>query len=162
MRGGWLPLLALQAHPGIPLDPCNIKMKNGSTETNSIQLALFKTPLILPPSACQKGPWSLPRICLLSASTVIRKNVPDVKPQLTLYLCLLIQTKCQPSQQMLSISREVMEPLGSNGTPQCGLCFPAYCFTRDKNKITYSFGTWFKLNCYGWLTYSTQNGFSTE
>lgn len=46
---------------------------------------------------------------------------------------------------MLSISQEVMEPLGSDGMPQCGLCFPAYCFTWDKNKITYPFGTSFKL-----------------
>lgn len=86
-----------------------------STETNSIQLALFKSPLILPPSACQKGPLiSSSYLSSSSASTVIRKNVPDVRPQLTLYSCLLIQRKCQPSQQMLSISSEVMEPLGSN------------------------------------------------
>lgn len=120
-------------------------------------MALSKTPLTLPPSACQKGPWSLLHICLPSVSTVIRKNIPDVRPQLTLYSRLPIQRQCQPSQQMLRLSPEVTEPLISNGIRQCILCFLAYCFTWAKNKITYPLGTWFKLNCYRWLTHSTWN-----
>lgn len=40
-------------------------------------------------------------------------------------------TKKVPAQptDVEHLSGELMEPLGSNGTPQCGLRFPAYCFT---------------------------------
>lgn len=119
----------------------NDKALSCSIKTNAftIQVPLPKTFTTLPPSACQRGPWSLPHTCLPSESTVIRKNVPDVRPQLTLYSCLPIQRKCQPSKQMLGISQEVTEPLRSNGIRQCSLCFPAYCFTWDENKIT---STW--------------------
>lgn len=106
------------------------------TSSFKIQVALPKAVITLPPSACQKGPWSPPHICLPSESTVIRKNVPDVRPQLTLYSSPLIQRQRQPSKQMLGISQAVMEPPRSNGTLQYSLCSPAYCFTWDKNKIT--------------------------
>lgn len=86
----------------------NFKMKKlwpASQKQTHLEFSwLHPTPIILPPSACQKGPWSLPRICLPFESTVIRKNIPDVRLQLTLYPCLLIQRKCQPSQQMLRLS----------------------------------------------------------
>lgn len=138
--------LAQHTNPGTTADHSwrgaaqleNAKAPTCSMKTSSFktQVALPKTVIALPPSACQKGPWSPPHTCLPSESTVIRKNVPDVRPRLTLYSSLLIQRKRQPSKQMLRISQAVMEPPRSNGTLQYSLCSPAYCFTRDKNKIT--------------------------
>lgn len=48
---------------------------------------------------------------------------------------------------MLKNPQEVMETRLSNGIRQYTLCFLAYCFTWNENKITNSFGIWFKLNC---------------